>query len=136
MVKFSDIEDAFFYVSSDQPFMNEAIVNRKTGKTYYKSELSGNNDFPKDMNSQDYLDIPHKNDLDLGNNLVSDFTIEIIPEHSATIERIFRQRGAYRRFKDFLNSVGKLEAWYKFEDEKTKNALRQWCKDNNLEIIE
>ena len=46
MIDFSDLEDAFLFVGSDQPFMNSAIVNKRTGETFYQSELSGIDDFP------------------------------------------------------------------------------------------
>ena len=45
MIDFSDLEDAFLFVGSDQPFMNSAIVNKRTGETFYQSELSGIDDF-------------------------------------------------------------------------------------------
>ncbi|MBN1540787.1 hypothetical protein JW992_01485 [candidate division KSB1 bacterium] len=136
MIAFSDIEDAFLFVSSDQPFMNQAVVNRKTGKIVYQSEFDDIDEFPEDENDPDTIDIPHKNDLDLGRHLVSVFTAKFIPEQFAAVEQIFRHRGAYRKFKDLLDSIGKLEAWHQFEDEQTKIALRQWCSDHDLEISE
>ena len=136
MISFSDLEDAFIYVSSDQPFMNEAVINRKTGKIFYKSDLAGIDEFPADVNSEEYIDIPHKNDLNLGRNLVYDFAVKYLPQKLTEIDRIFSRRGAYSQFKELLDSVGLLETWYKFEDEQTKIALRQWCKENNLEINE
>jgi hypothetical protein len=136
MIKFDEIENAFFYVSSNQPFMNSAVVNRITGKTYYQSDFAGTDEFPEDVESDDYIAIPHKNDLDLGTDLVFEFVSIFIPEKTSDVKEIFMSRGAYRRFKDFLLSIGQLEAWYNFEDEQTKKALRQWCKENDLDINE
>ena len=136
MINFSDLEDAFLFVSSDQPFINEAVINKKTGKTFYKSDLAGIDDFPDEVYSEDYIEIPHKNDLNLGRNLVHDFVLKHLPQKLAEVDQIFSKRGAYSRFKELLNSTRLLETWYKFEDEQTKLALRQWCNENNLEIDE
>ncbi|NIA28891.1 MAG: hypothetical protein GWP06_03125 [Actinobacteria bacterium] len=62
MINFSDLEDAFLFVSSDQPFMHSAVINKKTGETFYQSELSDIDEFPDDVSSEDYVEIPHKND--------------------------------------------------------------------------
>jgi hypothetical protein len=34
-ISFDDIENAFYFVSSDQPFMNSAYLCKKTGNIYY-----------------------------------------------------------------------------------------------------
>ncbi len=69
MIDFSDLEDAFLFVGSDQPFMNSAIVNKRTGETFYQSELSGIDDFPENFEGNNFIEILHKNDLDLGRDL-------------------------------------------------------------------
>ncbi|MCK5851608.1 hypothetical protein KAH27_01150 [bacterium] len=38
--------------------------------------------------------------------------------------------------KGFLDSKEILEEWYKFEDESQKKALREWCTDNEIELID
>lgn len=136
MIDSSDLEDAFLFVGSDQPFMNSAIVNKRTGETFYQSELSGIDDFPENFEGDNFIEIPHKNDLDLGRDLVFDFVSSHLPQRLGEVDQIFRARGAYHRFKSLLESVGLLEKWYSFEDEQIKSALRQWCKDNGLRIKE
>ena len=44
--------------------------------------------------------MPHKNDLDLGNDLALRFAEERLPQRLAIIVGFFRHRGAYARFKD------------------------------------
>ncbi len=136
MISFSDLEDAFLFVSSESPLTHSAVINKNTGKTYYQSDLSDFDDFPEDVESEDYIDIPHKNDLDLGRNLVFEFASKFIPDKYDDVNRIFNNKGAYRRFKALLESLGILEKWYKFENERTKLALLDWCKQNNLEITD
>ena len=47
---------------------------------------------------------------------------------------IFSGRGAYSRFKQLLTSQGLLEAWYKFEEDRSNAALKAWCSDNGIDI--
>ena len=134
MINFRDIEEAFYYVSSDQPFINLAVINRKTGKTYHQSDLAGIDEFPENVNSEEYIDIPHKNDLGLGKDLVFDFVARYLPDKMTQVNDIFSRKGAYSSFKSLLISLNLIEKWYEFEDEQTKHALRQWCMENDLEI--
>lgn len=136
MISFSDVEDAFLFVSSDQPCMNSALINKKTGETFYQSEITGMREYPKDIKSGDYISIPHKNDLDLGRNLVFDFVAGELPSRYDEVAQIFHSRGAYSRYKTLLDSLELLDDWHKFEDDKIKSVLRQRCKDNGLQISE
>jgi hypothetical protein len=43
-VSFDDIENAFYFVSSDQKFMNNAILCMETGRIFYFSALVGSED--------------------------------------------------------------------------------------------
>jgi len=47
---------------------------------------------------------------------------------------MFSRRGAYRRWKDFLDANGLLEKWYTFENEATEQALKTWCQENGIPI--
>lgn len=40
-IRFSDIEDAFLFVSSGPYGTNSALIDMNTGKTYYRSEMGG-----------------------------------------------------------------------------------------------
>ena len=133
MIKYSDIEDAFLYVSSDQPFMNTAVLNKKTGEIFYHSEFCGDEDFPEDVENEGYIEIPHKNDLNLGRNLVFDFVIKYIPEKFDEVDSFFHRKGAYSNYKYLLEKLNLLDKWYKFEDEKTKAMLLEWCHENGIQ---
>ena len=66
-LKFSDIEEALFWVSMDQQFMHDAILCRETGQIFYTSEMGDSDELPEDIEDPDkYISLPHKNDLDLG----------------------------------------------------------------------
>ena len=80
-MKLDEIEDAFFYVSSAPQFTNSALLCKETGEIFYISDMGDSDDLPEDIEDSDqYIEIPHKNDLDLGNSLVMDFATEQCPE--------------------------------------------------------
>jgi hypothetical protein len=49
---------------------------------------------------------------------------------------VLSARGAYARFKELLASEQCLDKWYAFEAECAERALRAWCKDNDIQVIE
>jgi hypothetical protein len=59
-----------------------------------------------------------------------------LPAEVGRVQNIFQHRGAYTRFKEFLTSKGLLEEWYTYEDTQQKAALREWCRENSIEITE
>jgi len=136
-MKLDDIETAFLFVSSAAQFTNSALLSKETGEIFYISDMADSDDLPEDIeDSDDYIEIPHKNDLDLGNRLVMDFATEQCPELLGKINAIFRHKGAYSRYKELLDSKGLLVKWYAYENQRTKEALRQWCADNGIELTD
>jgi len=79
MINFDDLELAFLYVNSDADFDKYAVVHRKTGEFFYQSDFTGTDEFPEDVESDDYIEIPDKNDLNLGRTLVFDFCRSLSP---------------------------------------------------------
>jgi hypothetical protein len=134
-IGYDEIENAFCFVSMSPKFMHSAIISLETGKIYYISELGDFDELPDDYEDfEKYIGIPHKNDLDLGIDLVLEFVSESLPEHFAEVREIFHHKGAYTRFKGLLRSKGLLEKWYRFENERTESALREWCAENGLQV--
>jgi hypothetical protein len=134
-ISFDDIKNAFFFVSMDQKYMNNAYLCKETGQIFYTSEMGDSDELPEDIDDPDkYITIPHKNDLELGKALVIEFTSEYLPEELDRVYSIFRSRGAYSRYKDLLDEKGLLDKWYRFENERQKVALKKWCRENRIEI--
>jgi hypothetical protein len=79
--------------------------------------------------------MPDKRELDLGIRLVFQFVERHIPEHSDRVSNIFRRRGAYGRYKDFLYDHGKLEDWYTFENSATERVLREWAENEGFSVV-
>jgi Uncharacterised protein family (UPF0158) len=124
------------FASFGQPYEHDAYLCRQSGRIYLHSEHIGDIDeMPEDIEESDkYIRIPHKNDLDLGRRLVFAFVRERLPNELDEVERYFSKRGAYARFKDFLARKSALDEWHKFEESAQKEALREWCKENSIEI--
>jgi hypothetical protein len=92
-------------------------------------------ELPEDIyENDDYIEIPHKNDLGLGQHLVWHFVEKEIPGLVDKVRSFFSRKGAYSKYKAFLEEIGLLDKWYEFEDARAKEALLQWCKDNGIEI--
>ena len=78
------------------------------------------------------IPLPHKNELDLGKKLVLNFAREMFPDDVGNVERIFSRRGAYRRFKAFLEERDILDLWYDYENSAQEAALRSWSEWNEI----
>ena len=136
-VKYEDLELAFDFVSSGASMEHNAYISLDAGTIHWVSgDDALGEELPSDFDTSDrYIAIPHKNDLDLGRQLVTRFAEIELPDHSGKIRGFFSNRGAYARFKDFLASIGRLEAWYRFERETTEKALTEWCRENGVQVV-
>ena len=136
-VKYEDLSEAFDFVSFAAPMEHRAYLSIDTGNIYWVSELDSLDDeVPEDLGTSDrYIPIPHKNDLDLGSDLALRFAAAESPDRYDRVAQLFRQRGAYARFKQLLAAEGRLDKWYAFEAESTERALRDWRMANGIRVI-
>ncbi|SAL05808.1 hypothetical protein AWB78_07712 [Caballeronia calidae] len=138
-VRYDDLSLAFDFVSYAAPTEHNAYVALDTGKIYWTSDSSDafDEEIPDDLVTSDrYLAIPHKNELDLGRRLALRFVAQELPACYDQVEGFFHRQGAYARFKDLLEREGVLERWYSFEADAVESALRQWCAENGLELVQ
>lgn len=134
MAAFEDNEYAFFFVSSEAYGMNRGLLCLDNGEIYYHSESGDLNELDEEnFDCDNFLEIPHKNDLGLGFVLAREFAQLRMPEEMPQVERIFRSSGAYRRFKELLSGKGLLQSWYDFENQREHEALRKWCRENGID---
>lgn len=133
-MKLSDIEDAFLFVNS-APYGEHIALVCHDGRILYRSEVGDLDEISdEDLDDVETIEIPNKNDLDLGQRLVYRFVEFHAPDLHEQVRRIFARRGAYSRFKELLASKDLLEAWYDFENKEQQKALRRWCQDNEIEL--
>jgi len=135
-VNFKDILEAFDFVSFGEICANQAFLNKKTGTIYWHSDFDDNfEELPEDIDdAEKYIEIPNKRELDLGKNLVLKFTYQYLPDEADEIELIFGRKGAYSKFKAFLERKGVIDQWYEYESQAQEKALKLWCKRNGIEI--
>jgi len=141
-VRLSELLDAHEWVCIDSlsGAETEAYVRRIDGQIFLRGEgLEDDcveNDRPADLGDEEvYASVPDKRALDLGSVLVLRFVRESLPDQFSRVQDIFRARGAYSRFKALLERAGKLEAWYRYEQEATEQALCEWCEDNGFVAV-
>ncbi len=135
--KWSDISNGFDFANSGDDFGCEAFVSRETGEVFMRSDYAGDVDeIPDDIEGDGYVALPHRRDLDLGGRLVGRFAEEVVPQHADNIHDIFAGKGAYRRLKNYLERAGQLDRWYEFETVETEKALRAWCEENGIELVD
>ena len=122
---YDTIENAFLFVSSAAPFECTAVVHRKTAETFYASLMAGYDELPDDLDeSDDYIGIPHKSDLDLGKPLVMEFVRSGCPEEIDRVLTIFSRRGAYGRFKDLWS---RRPCWTSGTSSNNSGPARPYC---------
>ena len=133
-IKYSDLESAFQFVAGSSDLLNQAFLCLDTGEIFFSSDLDPDafDELPEDLDSDRYIEIPHKSELGLGKPLALAFAADCISTEFETVARMFRKREAYSRFKNFLAAKGLLNDWYAFEESRTERSLREWCTDNNI----
>jgi len=138
VVKFSDVLEGYEYTAFDTGGINQAFLDKETGKVYYYTD-SGDNfeELPEDLDENDkYIEIPCKNDLELGRNLVFDFAAQYLPDDANYIQEMFCRKGAYLQFRNFLGCKGIIKKWYDFENEQVEKVLREWCALYGVELVD
>ena len=132
-VSFEQLMSAFESLWFDTNEESSAAISPSTGEIYFESPYSDEDEIPEDIDDLIYL--PHKNDLDLGQRLVRDFIGSAAPDDWQQVQAIFSRRGAYRRYKEFLNGKGLLDQWFEFEEEREKEAVLDWCEVHGIKVI-
>lgn len=133
-IKFFDINDAYFFSDTGDYDDNLSYMCLQTGKFYFKSDYVDDEEpIPDDIDDyKKYILIPHRDELNLAHP--GEFVAEKMPEHMDHLNEIFSYKGAYRRFKDWLIQIDRIDDWYEYENKKTEIALRNWCKENNIAL--
>ena len=136
-IRLKDLQEAFEFVSaSGGGSEHHAFLCKQSGRLYCHSNLCDDLDIlPDDIDDTDkFLQVPDKKELDLGKPLALAFTREFLPGDCDDVRQFFSRRGAYARFKALLDQRGVLAEWYAFEAKAEERALREWCALNSIEV--
>ena len=83
-----------------------------------------------------FLPLPSQFDLQ-EYSVMEDYIDELEDKQLAQrLARAIRGRGAFRRFKDILIDLGKIQSWYDYQDQYYWNFARRWCRGYNLEFLD
>ncbi len=136
-VNFTEVRNAFEFVGSGSPSQHHAYIAKDSGAIYWTSSvLELEEEVPHDVaTSENYIEVPHKNTLKLGQGLALSFIDQELPHEYNFVASLFRKRGAYRRFKDMLQYQGLLEKWYAFEERASDEAIIAWCEQNQMQVV-
>jgi hypothetical protein len=107
--------------------MNTALYDPASGEIYIHSEMLGEGTVPEDLDWEDCIEIPHRKKRARPRPEPGlPFCGPALPEKENFVVQLFKNRGAYARLKQLLDTMDLLEAWYEFEDAALRNALRKW----------
>ena len=84
---------------------------------------------------EDYISAPSQHDVneyDMMENFAASLENKV---HAQLLLVAISSKGAFRRFKDTVNTLGIEQAWYRFRDEAYKQFALEWCADNGFEVI-
>ena len=137
-VSLDQLQVALDWVSGNM-LDDEAFICRENGIIYWLSGEGGildeEDELPGDIDdSEKYVPVPDRRDLDLGNRLAFDFAAQFLADQYDEVRDIFRRKGAYGRFKILLKQRELLEKWYVFSDERTPSALEIWCESEGFVV--
>lgn len=138
-IKLSELVDAFEFVSVSDLEEHHAYICRNTGKIFFVSDNSDvdEEDLPEDLTeSEQYEAVPHRRELDLGKKLALSFIGDELAASLPKAREIFSRKGAYGRFKHLLQVNGILDKWYAFEERAVEAALREWCDEVGVKLVE
>jgi hypothetical protein len=135
-IKYDDLEMAFHFVSGGDMFDAAAYISRGTGTIYLdSSEEELGDSVPDDIGDADwYAEVPARRDLDLGSTLVFKYVAEVIPGRHDEVAAMFRRKGAYGRFKEWLASQGRLDEWFDFENAAVRETLTEWAAGEGFKV--
>ena len=101
-VKYHDLWLAFEFVSSAAPMENHAYVSLDTGAIYWVSERDPieEEELPDDLEESDrHIEVPHKNDFDLGSGLALRFVRERLPDQFTEVRQDLQSPRRVRAFQ-------------------------------------
>lgn len=135
-VNFDKLLEGFEFANFSGDFDSSAYVDLQTGHVYWVAdEMEEFEKVPDDIETSDrYLMLPDKRDLELGRNLAFSFAEEALPDEYENVVGCFHKKGAYSRFKNLLVRHDALDQWHAFEAKQKEIALREWCRQNDIQL--
>ena len=115
-----------------------AMVSRETGMIHILNDEYMDEEAPVPSASggnEGYVAVPPAGTLGIGDGLILRFAAEHMADEQGTVRDLFRDRNT-EGFARLLEQRGAGEAWERFHADATRTALRNWCKENGLQLAE
>lgn len=123
-IKYKDLHFAFYSYNEYSCYDQERLfLNKHTG-----------NIESADDEDDDYIFLPCESDFDSDYHTIR-FIKNLEGDDFDKIFSVFRGKGKYRRLKDELFYMNKIDEYHKYIDIKIKEFLINWCDENNIEVI-
>jgi hypothetical protein len=113
-----------------------AMVSRETGMIHLLNDEYMDEEAPLPSDSggnERYVPVPPAGTLGIGDGLILRFAATHLADDQDTVRDLFRDRDT-EGFARLLEERGAGDAWDRFHKEVTRNALRQWCEENGLQL--
>lgn len=115
-----------------------AMVSRETGMIHLLNDEYMDEEAPMPSASggnDGYVPVPPASTLGIGDGLVLRFAATHLAEDQDTVRDLFRDQDT-EGFARLLQQRAAGEAWVRFHEEATRNALRSWCEENGLQLAD
>ncbi|MFC0273689.1 UPF0158 family protein [Metabacillus herbersteinensis] len=87
-------------------------------------------------NFENYIELPTKYEIN-EYEIMEDFCLTISDQREQDILlRSIKGKGAFRRFKDKTIEYEIEDQWYSYRDDRLKQIVIKWCRDNKINYIE
>jgi len=135
-VKLDDVMEAIILNGSDTQY----LYHLETGKivTYNISDFMEDSELKADLEEDfdKYVALPTKYEIN-DYHIIEKFIWSLPDEEFQNkLEWAIRGKGAFRKFKDIVYSLGLEQSWYDYQLKAYKEIATRWCKDNDLQYDE
>jgi hypothetical protein len=135
-IKLDELENAAILVD-DGEGSAKALVARDTGMIHLLNDeyMDEEAPLPGDVEAGgNYVSVPAASELGLGRALMQRFGAGHLPGDQQRLQEILARLDPYDRFSRLLEERGLLDAWYRFREQETRQALQRWCDQHGLQL--
>lgn len=132
------LEDIIFAIETADKY-TENFIDRETGEVVYTNDMTMTSEEKEatceQLDEHGFYRLPTSFEInDYG--IMEDFIAVLPPRPQEFLSSAIRGRGAFRRFKDGVRTIGLEQAWYDFQEDAHKRKAKEWCEKEGIEYEE
>ena len=109
------------------------FYNTETGEfDFYSDFMVFDEDGEEKFEENCWIAAPNRRDIDEYDMMTRFAEAVTDPRANELLCVALEGRGAFRRFKDTLHRIGKMDGWYAIKREAYIDLAREWCDDNGI----